>query len=328
MRDRRLEALTVLVGIVLGCVAFMTIKTKEHYDSIFRGKTETGVIGEKEEKSESENRNENEKGSEEEDNTKRSNIVNAIDFQPIINEWVAQTTGEKGIIIYDLDLGVVSGSYHADEKFKTASLYKLFVVYEGYRRIQNGVWGENDLVGGTGFFTLNCLDLAIRESDSVCAESLWARIGYDELDRIVATDFGLPKMQVKSLAAMPMEIAIMLKLFYNHSEIIRSDLVEIMKDSFLNQPTINNHDWRKGLPSGFSERVKVYNKVGWEYNDGKLLVYNDAAIVEFADEGRHFIVVVMTDQVPINNIREFGAKLEEAFYENEVEFMTANIVSK
>jgi hypothetical protein len=88
-----------------------------------------------------------------------------------------------------------------------------------------------------------------------------------------------------------------------------------MMDSFLNQP-ITTYNWRQGLPSGFS-RARVYNKVGWDYNPngGYWNIYHDAAIVEFPEENRHFIVVVMTNRVPFQKIKEFGMLLENAFYD-------------
>ena len=93
-------------------------------------------------------------------------------------------------------------------------------------------------------------------------------------------------------------------------------LIAQIKDSFLNQPA-TTYNWRQGLPSGFS-KANVYNKVGWAYNadGGYWNIYHDAAIVEFPESNRHFIVVVMTNQVPFEAIRTLGTKIEETFYNN------------
>ena len=86
-----------------------------------------------------------------------------------------------------------------------------------------------------------------------------------------------------------------------------------MKDSFFNQPE-TSYDWRQGLPSGFS-RANVYNKFGWDYNPaGYWNVYHDAAIVEFPEVSRHFVVVVMTNFVAFQRITEFGTMIENSFY--------------
>lgn len=244
--------------------------------------------------------------------------VSEIDFQPIIDEWVNLVGGSKGIAMYDLDLDIMVGQYNADEKFSTASLYKLFVVYEGYRRLQNGDWNESEL---------KCLDLAIRESNSECAETMWAKIGRDELDNIVQQDFNLTNVSVKSLSATPREIVQMMKIFYEHKEITDESLISRMQDSFLNQP-ITTYNWRQGLPSGFSDAVNVYNKVGWHYiideedKDGNVKrghwgIYDDAAILDFTENSRHFIVVVMTNNVDYRQIRRFGTMIETYYQENQ-----------
>ena len=44
-----------------------------------------------------------------------------IDFQTTVDNWANAVGGDKGIIIYDLDLDKVAGTYNADTKFQTAS---------------------------------------------------------------------------------------------------------------------------------------------------------------------------------------------------------------
>ena len=237
-----------------------------------------------------------------------------INFQPTIDQWVKSIGGNKSVLIYDLERDEVVGEYAADVKYNTASLYKLFVVYEGYRRIQSGEWQPEDLAGTTGFSVLECLDLAIRESHSVCAEVLWGKIGQANLDKIVKKDFDIQDSDVSELVSNPRDIMKMMKIFYEHKEIRDPELTSRMKDSFLNQPT-TTYNWRQGLPSGFADKVNVYNKVGWDYNpdEGYWNIYHDAAVVEFPERDRHFIVVVMTNRVPYQKIRDLGKMIEEDF---------------
>lgn len=245
--------------------------------------------------------------------------IAAIDFQPIIDELVGQAGGRSSVLIYDLELDKVAGSYNLDEDYNTASLYKLFVVYEGYRRVNAGDWDPNTLVGSTGKSIAECLDLAIRESNSSCAEPLWAMIGHDALDEIIVSDFGIKNSDISGLVSNPTDIAEIMKLFYYHPDIDKDDLISTMKDSFLVQPT-TEYNWRQGLPSGFKV-ANVYNKVGWDYNpSGKYWnVYNDAAIVEFEEQDRHFIVVVMTNKVPYQQITKLGTEIENTFLESTKE---------
>lgn len=238
-----------------------------------------------------------------------------IDFQSVVDGFVNSTSGNKSILIYDLDRQEIAGSFEPTKKYSTASLYKLFVVYEGYRRVDKGEWDANTPVGSTGYTILECLDLAIRESHSPCAESLWSMIGHPELDRIVS-ELGINNTDVSHLTSTPEDILSIMKLFYSHPDISSSELIARMKDSFLNQP-ITTYNWRQGIPSGF-KKANVYNKVGWDYNpDSKNWnIYHDAAIIEFPEQNRHFIVIVMTNYVPLKKIVELGSNIEQLFYTN------------
>lgn len=241
-------------------------------------------------------------------------LPDAVNFQPIVDDFVNSTGGSRSVVIYDLERDEISAQFNPTEYYNTASLYKLFVVYEGYRRIEDGSWNADEVANYSGDTILDCLDLAIRESYSPCAEPLWAAIGHDELDLIIANDYGITDSDIATLSSNPNDITKIMKRFYEHPDFSREDLLARMKDSFLNQPP-TTYNWRQGLPSGFS-RANVYNKVGWDYNPdgGYWNVYHDAAIVEFPEQDRHFIVVVMTNRVPYQKITEFGTNLENYYY--------------
>ena len=243
-------------------------------------------------------------------------LPDKIDFQPVVDGWVGGAGGNKSVLIYDLERNEVVGAYNATENYNTASLYKLFVVYEGYRRVQSGEWQASDPAGSTGYTILKCLDLAIRESYSPCAETLWAMIGRQELTTIIEDDFGISNSDIESLISNPEDIMKMMKIFYEHKDVTDENLIATMKDSFLTQPP-TTYNWRQGLPSGFT-KANVYNKVGWDYNpDARVWnIYHDAAIVEFPDKNRHYIVVVMTNQVPYQKNTALGRDIEEKFYAN------------
>ena len=97
-------------------------------------------------------------------------LPDAINIQSTVDNFVNSTRGSRSVIVYDVERDELAGVYNPTESYNTASLYKLFVVYEGYRRIQSGVWDQNTVIGYQGKNILECLDLAIRESYSPCAE--------------------------------------------------------------------------------------------------------------------------------------------------------------
>lgn len=242
-------------------------------------------------------------------------LPDAVDFSISVEPFTNSTNGKKSVIIYDLDRLEMAFEFNASEVYNTASLYKLFVVYEGYRRLERGDWNPDAMAGSTGHTIVQCLDLAIRESNSRCAETIWSMIGHKELDDIVKNDFKIDHSMISQLTSSPEDVLAIMKLFYYHPDFSSPELVARMLDSFLNQPK-TEYDWRQGLPSGFS-RAKVFNKVGWDYNpNGRYWnVYHDAAIVEFPEENRHFIIIVMTSRVPYQKITELGSNIEKAFYQ-------------
>lgn len=241
-----------------------------------------------------------------------------IDFQPVVDSWLSTTGGNRSVMVYDLDLQKIVGSYNATENYNTASLYKLFPVYEGYKRVSTGEWDGNAKAGYTGKTILKCLDLAIRESDSTCAETIRGMIGNGVLQDIIVNEWGIINSNIPSLISNVNDVMLMMKRFYEHPDFNNPDLINAMWDSFLNQPE-TEYDWRQGLPRGFS-RASVYNKVGWDYNPDEKYwnIYHDAAIVKFPLEDgttRNFVVVVMTNKVDYKNIRKLGTMLENDFYQ-------------
>ena len=243
-----------------------------------------------------------------------------VDLQPVLNSWASTFShNARGVAIIDLESGKVVGELDSGGKYATASLYKLFVVYEGYRRVETGALNGDEACWG-GLTVNECLDRAIRESHSGCAESLLVKMGGGaEIDRIIRDNFGLENSSVPGLSSTPMDIAKMMEYYYRHKDLSEASWAKI-KDSMLNQPVSDPQnncegacDWRRGLPKGFSENVNVYNKVGWDYNGAYWVVYDDAAILEFPKYNRHFAIAVMTSGFPnTNKIIELGEMLEEA----------------
>ena len=90
-------------------------------------------------------------------------------------------------------------------------------------------------------------------------------------------------------------------------------------DSMLNQP-ITTYDWRQGLPEGFNV-AKVYDKVGWNYTGSYWSIYNDVAFVEFPEQNRHYIIVVLTEGIRSHTptpMIELGQAIEQAVLTTDI----------
>ena len=233
----------------------------------------------------------------------------------ISSRTVAGQTGRASVYIYDLDHDHAIASVGAEDNYNTASLYKLFPVYEGYRRIADYRWSGDDLLIG-GRTISKCLDAAIRSSDSTCGEALWAKIGHAELDEIIRNDYGITNSNILGLSSNAIDIAAILKRYFYHPD-FDDATYQVILDSMLNQPPSAGLcngpcNWRQGLPAGLEgDGVRVYDKVGWEHSGTNYWrYYHDAAIVETGEH--HLIVVVMTANIrDFANLSSFGLRLKD-----------------
>lgn len=242
-----------------------------------------------------------------------------VNLQSVVDSWAGSLASgvETGVMIYDLDREEIVGELNAKERFASESLYKLFVVYKGYELIQDLSLDANRSCYG-GKNVRECLDLAIRESNSSAAETLWSIIGRDVVEAAIHDEFMLDNSSASGLYTTAADMVQMMKIYYRHAGLSEAMIAQI-KDSMLNQPPSDplnlcggRCDWRQGLPSGFSERVKVYNKVGWRYDGAKWASYHDVAILEFGEE-RHFAIAVMTSGLrSYSEISRFEGMVEEA----------------
>lgn len=233
----------------------------------------------------------------------------AIDLQPIVDSWVASTSGRVGIIVYDLDRGEIAASYGSDATFSTDDIRGLILAYDGYRQIDNGI--ENaDTVIINGLTYSNCLDMMVRENHTACIETLLEspvraeRITnlLSSLDMTQTTDFGQ--------ATTATDLALLLRHVWEHNDLSLSSWAKL-QDSMLDQPATDDIDWRQGLPSGFST-ARVYDKAsGTQSALRNWGSYSDLALVDFVKHDRHFAVVVLSENLTdLNSISRLGTLIE------------------
>lgn len=255
-----------------------------------------------------------------------------INLQPIVDTWLKTTRANVGLMVYDLDNDQVAASYQPDKVFDVASIYKLFFVYDGYRQIENGTMSADAHYTTTsdyrtGAYTYGeCLDLMIRESYNGCADKMYSDRGASARVNDLISELNLTNTSNSGLSSTAADLTELLKLYYEHPDLSDENWQKIT-DSMLNQPATEvepgtTYNWRQGLPSGFSKQVNVYDKVGWAWDvDNKAwTTYADAAIVDFAEQNRHYIIVVLTSGLPdrtAKTIANLGARIEDAILSHD-----------
>lgn len=221
----------------------------------------------------------------------------AVKLQGVLDSWEATTSGITGVVITDKD-GRLLAQLNGDKKFFTASIYKIYVAYEGYKQLDAGTIDPSE-VYVNGHTRLECLDIMIRESDSPCSEKLWNEIGKQKIEDAIIK-LGITDTSMTGLSTTAGDAAKMLKIIWNGE-----GLSESSKNLYL--ASMENQIFRSTLNKSFQPGVKVYNKIG--FNGQK--EYHDTAIVEFED-GRVLIVSVLTDGVGTKNIVKLGTMLENS----------------
>lgn len=217
-----------------------------------------------------------------------------IDVQPLIDDWAKGRRGTYGIVVYDLENEQIIGQANKNEVFFAASLYKLYVAYEGYLAIQNGDHKLNDPYLN-GFTREECLDKMIRESDSPCAEKLWVELGKTQLNDTLRT-YGLTNTSMTNITTTAGDINTMLVRIWNTNE-----LKDTYKDLMLT--SMKNQIYQDALAQSFDSAI-FYDKVGFRGYDE----YHDIGILSLPN-GRHYAVSMLTDEIGTRGMQEFGDML-------------------
>ncbi len=218
------------------------------------------------------------------------------DLQTVVADWVGSHTGAYSVVIMD-ETGDVVAEHNPDESMFAASIYKLYVAYVGYQKIDDGTHDPNEVYWGE-WSRRTCLDEMIRSSHSPCAEKLWAELGKNDLTEIMR-EYGLQNTSMTGLTTTARDAAIILSRLDQNLELSPASKSAMM-DSLLGQM------YRNALPAGFAHS-KVYNKVGFR----ELVEYHDVAIVEFPS-GKRLVISVLTKNVGVKNIAGLAEAIEQA----------------
>lgn len=239
------------------------------------------------------------------DDEKTKPEFDAEALQQTINSWASNLGSDDvaSVVVMDNQGGILAEVNPGQEYF-TASLYKLFVAYEGYKQFDSGEVNSSE-VFLSGQTRAECIDKMIRSSDSPCAESLWTEIGKEKLTATMKT-YGINNTSLVGLSTTATDTANML------ARIARGEgLDKTSQTSYLSSMKTQDSLYRRGLPSGFSANVTVYNKVGWN----EQVEWHDASIIEFAG-GRQLIVAVLTENVGTAQISKLATLIEQSVGSN------------
>lgn len=228
----------------------------------------------------------------------KSNLPN---IQKTVDEYINNHPGSYAIKITDFE-GRTLAETNGDKQFFTASVYKLFVAYAGYQKVDDGTH-DLDESYISGYTYGECLDAMIRDSFSPCAEVMMADLNGDNITTQVR-GYGLINTSLSGFYTSANDTAIMLKRIATGE-----GLSDSSKKAFLDSMKTQDNKYRLGLPSGFKKST-VYNKVGWNEDQE----WHDASIVELPN-GKKAIIAVLTTGAGYKNVSQLGSVIENALLE-------------
>jgi beta-lactamase class A len=233
----------------------------------------------------------------------KAELFDAQELQKIVEDWASPKltdSSRASVVLMDEDGNLLAG-FKIEGQYFAASIYKLFVTYEGYRQVDAELVNAQEVYQG-GRTRIECLDAMIRDSDSPCGEKMWDELGKESLTDILIS-YGIMNTSMIGLSTTAEDAGKML------SKIAKGDgLSDSSRQLYLSSMKEQDALYRRGFPSGFSEDTTVYNKVGWNEQQE----WHDVGIIETAD-GRKLIYAVMTENVGSKQIAQLAKEIEATF---------------
>lgn len=215
-------------------------------------------------------------------------------LQALIDYWVSIHSGRYAVTFQRTD-GSLSASYNQTSQFTTASVYKMYVAYGIYHKIEAGELSE-DTMTSAGKSVSGCIEVMIVVSDNACGVALATMVGWSTINTWL-NSLGLTSTDISKgydLVTTSKEAATFLKqldagTLMNTSH--TSALLNLMKQQI----------YRSAIPAGVSGIV-VADKVGWLTG-----INNDAAIVY--DPDGTYILVIMTENSSWGGIKDLTSQI-------------------
>lgn len=186
--------------------------------------------------------------------TKTPTITNP-QLQQMLSGFANSTGANFGIYVKDLKTGSV-GTSAPDVVFKSASLYKLFVATEIYKRVDTGNLQLGASAGnGTGLTIGQCINYMITVSDNDCGQALGVMLGWGSqnpaLQNLGFKHTSLAEPQQTSAS----DVGLLLERLYNGTLLSPNSSQQFV--DLLKAQQINNR-----LPAGLPDGTVVAHKTG------------------------------------------------------------------
>lgn len=206
--------------------------------------------------------------------------VPLVDLQPTLDDWLKTQSAQYSIEVYDLSNHKVIAAHDPDTAFFTASLYKPYIAYFGYKKMTDGSFTDTpDYQNGRS--RLQCLFVMIKNSDSPCGETMMAELGRPWIDTQLPA-LGMKCTSLVGLKTCAHDMNTLIVDFMN-----TKDIAEKYKQSLFK--SMDEQIFRLAMEEGFDKAKFIGSKVGFNLD----INYHETSLVTFAD-GRQYLVTIMS----------------------------------
>ena len=220
-------------------------------------------------------------------------------LEKIVKTNLAKSNATFGVVIKNFETGQ-EYSFNQDEKFRTASLYKLMTMATVYERVKDGALTLSQSV-------IRRIYNMITVSDNEDAIYLSEMVGWNTIQKVM-NRYGLAKTTLGSPPiSTPRDVATYLELLHD-KKLVNETYSEVMYRTLLEQK-VNDR-----IPRNLPEGTKVAHKTG-ELDD----VRHDVGIVE-TPNNTYMIVLMsknMENEVRVKNIMADISKEVFDYFENQ-----------
>lgn len=197
--------------------------------------------------------------------------------------------GSGAAIVTDPATDTVIYALDADRQFVSASTYKVFVVYDMVRQIEEGMLSGDEYLDGMSVDS--CIYEMVVYSQNECPQEWLYQRGYQHMQDVAGSVGATGTVfEFGNLQTTAADLAEVLGRLYR-----RELLDEAGTQRILHLMTIQ--EFRDGIPAGLGNSVLVANKVGWLDE-----VNHDAGII-YSPKG-DFVLVIMTEYLSFDVVAE------------------------
>lgn len=208
--------------------------------------------------------------------------TNFQDSVNVLRNFVDEAPVTAGVFLQDLSNGNFVGE-NDSVVFESASLYKLFVAYETYRRIDLGIHTAEEIIDTEeGPRSIDyCLEASITLSNNACGRALreLVRANVEPLPSLAEAGFVGTSLVNDYPTTSAKDVALLFEKLY-----VGSDLSQTSNNQFLENLT--NQQVNNRIPAGLPQDVKVAHKTG------DLEGYSHDGGIIYSPKGNYILVVM------------------------------------